>query len=117
MKEQPDSSEPVASVRARRISTTDDGSASVVEEDVGVVVEAPITIDVEGIENYTLLCTPRDTQALALGFLFTEGIIEHMSEVVHVEHCGDAPGTIRVRLTGGVPKIGDPSRNLLIVSS
>jgi len=117
MKDHLDNSEPVSSVRARRISTTDASGASVVEEDVGVAVEAPITIDVEGIENYTLLCTPTDTRALALGFLFTEGIVEATSEVVHLEPCGDAPGIIRVRLAAGVPKIGDPSRNLLIVSS
>jgi len=117
MKLQPDNSEPVASVRARRVSTTENFDASVVEEDVAVVVEAPLTIDVEGIENYTLLCTPSDTRALALGFLYTEGIVEDTSEVVHLEPCEDAPGTIRVRLSGGVPKIGDPSRNLLIVSS
>ena len=117
MTNQRDKPEPVASVRARRVSTTENTDASVVEEDVGVVVEAPLTVDVEGIENYTLLCTPSDTRALALGFLFTEGIVESLSEVVHLEPCEDVQNVIRVRLTGGVPKIGDPSRNLLIVSS
>jgi FdhD protein len=117
MKKQPDNSEPVESVRARRVSTTENSHASVCEEDVSVVVEAPVTLDVEGIENYTLLCTPKDTRALALGFLFTEGIVDEMSQVIHLDHCEEAPGVIRVRLSGAVPKIGDPSRNLLIVSS
>lgn len=117
MTKQRDKPEPVASVRARRVSTTENTDASVVEEDVGVVVEAPLTIDVEGIENYTLLCTPSDRRALAFGFLFTEGIVDSLSEVVHLELCEDVQNVIRVRLSGGVPKIGDPSRNLLIVSS
>ena len=117
MKKRPDNSEPVAFLRARRVSTTENTDAPVVEEDVGVVVEVPITIDVEGIENYTLLCTPSDTRALALGFLFTEGIVENTSEVQHLEPCEDAQNVVRVRLSGGVPKIGDPNRNLLIVSS
>ena len=117
MNERYDNTEPVASLRARRISAAGESDASHVEEDVGVVVEAPITIDVEGIENYTLLCTPTDTKALALGFLFTEGIVENTSQIVHLEHCEDAADVIRVRLTDAVPKIGDPSRNLLIVSS
>lgn len=117
MSDQPYNPEPVASVRARRFSTGDDSGPSIVDEDVGVVVEAPITIDVEGVENYTLLCTPTDTKALALGFLLTEGIIDDMSQVVHLEHCVGSPGVIRVRLSGTVPSIGDPGRNLLIVSS
>jgi len=117
MTNQRDKPEPVASVRARRVSTTENTDASVVEEEVGVVVEAPLTIDVEGIENYTLLCTPLDRRALAFGFLFTEGIIDSLSEVVHLELCEDVQNVIRVRLSGGIPKIGDPNRNLLIVSS
>ena len=48
MTKQRDKPEPVVSVRARRVSTTENTDASVVEEDVGVVVEAPLTIDVEG---------------------------------------------------------------------
>ena len=117
MKEQKDNSEPVATVRARRISTAEKDHTSVVEEDVGVVVEAPLTIDVEGIENYTLLCTPSDAKALAYGFLYTEGIIDSTSQVVHLEPCEDVKNVIRVRLSGGIPRIGDPNRNLLIVSS
>ena len=109
--------EPVETLRARRISATESGEREVLAESVGVVVEAPLIIDVEGIENYTLLCTPIDTKELAVGFLLTEGILEDTSQIAHLEHCEDAPGTIRVRLTGAVPKIGDPSRNLLIVSS
>ncbi len=117
MNQQPAHTEPVSSIRARRVSIDCEGNPSVIDEDVGVAVEAPITIDVEGIENYTLLYTPTDTRALALGFLFTEGVIEDLSEVTHLEPCADSPGTIRVRLAGGIPKIGDPNRNLLIVSS
>ncbi len=109
--------EPVISLRARRLCVGNDDDVVAAEEEVGVVVEAPLTIDVEGIENYTLLCTPADRKALALGFLLTEGIIEDISQVKHLEVCGNAADVIRVRLDGPVPKIGDPSRNLLIVSS
>ena len=50
-------------VDARRVETHGT-SASWTDEEVGVVVETPITIDVDGIETYTLLCTPLDTEAL-----------------------------------------------------
>lgn len=112
-----DTFEPVKQLRARRISATESGTRETADEEVGVVVEVPLVIDVEGIENYTLLCTPTDTKALTLGFLLTEGVIDATSEITHLEHCEDDSQTIRVRLTERVPRIGDPNRNLLIVSS
>lgn len=117
MNEHSNNTEPVKFLRARRVSATNDSGTSSIEEDVGVVVEAPIAIDVEGIENYTMLCTPTHTRELAAGFLLTEGIIDDASQIVHLAHCEDDLSTIRVRLTETIPKIGDPSRNLLIVSS
>jgi FdhD protein len=99
-----------------RISTTGSDPAPI-EERVGIIPETPVTIDVEGIETYTVLCTPTDRRALAVGFLFTEGVIDSTEEITHLEECQDAENVIRVRLSGGVPRIGDSGRNLLIVSS
>lgn len=103
-------------VHALRISTGDEAHQPV-EEDVLVIKEAPITIDVEGIESYTLLSTPVDRLALAVGFLRSEGVIESMADIDVLKECDDDANTIRVRLTGKVPKIDDAGRNLLIVSS
>jgi FdhD protein len=114
--EQRKQSKPVKNVRADRVSV-EDASKRPVKEQVCVVREAPVMIDVEGIETYTILCTPAETEALALGFLFSEGVIESMSEVSVLKQCDDDPNTIRVRLTGKIPRIGDRGRNLLIVSS
>ncbi len=103
-------------VRADRIST-DDVNQPVESEQVCVVEEIPITIDVERVESYTDLCTPTDNEAMALGFLFTEGLIDTHAEVSSIKPCEDDPYTIRVRLTGDVPHIGDAGRNLLISPS
>jgi FdhD protein len=108
--------EAVRFVRADRISTGD-AKARREEENVCVVEEAPVTIDVEGVETYTLLCTPTDKRALTVGFLFTEGVVERMADINVLKECDDDPNTIRVRLAGGVPRIADAGRNLLIVSS
>jgi len=107
---------PVSSVRADRISTSDPQKQPV-EEDVCVVQEAPVKIDVEGVETYTVLCTPSDRRAMALGFLFSEGVVDSLDQVTVLKQCDDDPNTIRVRLTDDIPRIGDPGRNLLIVSS
>lgn len=103
-------------VRAGRLSTEDDSGIRQ-DERVCVIEEAPVTIDVEGVERYTILCTPTDRLALAVGFLFGEGVLKGMHDLRILKKCDDDPNTIRVRLMGKVPRIGDPSRNLLIVSS
>jgi FdhD protein len=106
----------IRTVPAQRISTADPG-ASPVDEKVDVVIESPLIIDVEGVERYTVLCTPVDRRAMALGFLFSEGVIDGMEDLSLLEACDDDPNVMRVKLKSGTPRIMDPSRNLLIVSS
>jgi FdhD protein len=84
---------------------------------VAVVREAPVTIDVQGVERYTLLCTPDDNLALATGFLLSEGVIDSLDDIASLEACKDDPDTVRVRLKDHVPRIDNADRNLLIVSS
>ncbi|MBM4236456.1 MAG: formate dehydrogenase accessory sulfurtransferase FdhD [Firmicutes bacterium] len=46
-----------------------------------VVIEAPLTIYLNGSELVTLLCTPEKIDYLALGFLRSEGFITAMDEI------------------------------------
>jgi FdhD protein len=115
MAESDQTPESTREVRADRVAT--DASVPPEAEIVCVVQEVPVTIDVDGVETYTVLCTPTDPQAMAVGFLYTEGVIDSMRDVKAVKSCDDDPHTIRVRLEGEVPRIADPGRNLLIVSS
>ena len=103
-------------VNADRIATGDAATGPQAEE-VCVITETPLTIDVEGIETYTTLCTPTARRALGVGFLFTEGVIERFGDIEVVKLCDDDPDTLRVRLVDPVPRIDDAGRNLLIVSS
>jgi len=103
-------------VWARRISTGD-ANGPPEEGRVGVVLEAPVTIDVNGEDSYTVLCTPESKQALALGFLYSEGIIDSAADVALLKQCPDDPNVLRVKLARSAPRNGAPSRNLLIVSS
>jgi FdhD protein len=104
----------IRKIPARRFSTA---GGPPVDENVSVVLEAPVTIDVQGVESYTLLCTPDDNLALATGFLLSEGIVDSLDDVTSLEPCKDDLATIRVRLKESVPRIHDAGRNLLIVSS
>jgi FdhD protein len=49
-----------------------------------VVEEAQICISVNGAELATFMCTPRDLEVMALGFLANEGVIDQLADVRHV---------------------------------
>lgn len=50
-----------------------------------ITEEAPVRIHVDGNELATLMCTPRNLDELALGFLTAEGVIHGLDDVRMVE--------------------------------
>jgi FdhD protein len=52
-----------------------------------VIVEAPVSLTVNGEVWLNFMCTPVDLDALAIGFLFNEGYIQTMDEVASVRIC------------------------------
>ena len=59
--------------------TVDHGGAEIV--DGGVIEESLLSIFVNGQELATVMCSPLDQEALALGFLYNEGVINSLDEV------------------------------------
>ena len=55
--------------------------------DAETIVEAPVSLTVNGQVWLTFMCTPIDLEAMAVGFLFNEGMIETMDEVEDVRVC------------------------------
>jgi FdhD protein len=55
--------------------------------ETNVIVEAPVSLTVNGRPWQTFRCTPHDLEALAIGFLFTEGLIESMADIAVVQVC------------------------------
>ncbi len=51
------------------------------------IVETPVSLTVNGTVWLTFMCTPIDLEAMAVGFLYNEGIIETMDEVADVRVC------------------------------
>jgi FdhD protein len=51
--------------------------------------EAIVTLRVNGQDWVSLYCTPRDLRELALGFLYSEGLIKGLEDVVLVRECQD----------------------------
>jgi FdhD protein len=56
------------------------GTGAVKERDL-VVREAPVTIFLNDVDLVTLLCSPKDLEYLAVGFLFAEGIIKGKKDI------------------------------------
>ncbi|UCG33517.1 MAG: formate dehydrogenase accessory sulfurtransferase FdhD [Phycisphaerales bacterium] len=79
-----------------------------------VVVESVLTIMIEDIGSLTVLCTPNDTLALAVGFLFAEGIITGPEEITRLTQRAD-PLVVAVRVDN--PEQVVAGRNLIVTSS
>lgn len=55
--------------------------------DAGTIVEMPVSLTVNGEVWLTFMCTPVDLEALAVGFLYNEGIIKKINEVEDARVC------------------------------
>ena len=70
-----------------------------------VVVEEPLEIRLAGEPFQVLMRLPGLEKELALGFLYTEGIVQKLSEVITIHFCGTAtdptlpPNVVDVKLT------------------
>ena len=87
-----------------------------VKEAREVIREGPLTIDVKDVGAYTIMCTPSDLTALAVGFAFSEGLIERREDIHVLMKCPKDPNVIRMQIAkkDGANKL---QRHLLIVSS
>jgi FdhD protein len=52
-----------------------------------VIVESPVSLTVNGKVWLSFMCTPSDLDALAVGFLYNEGLIKTFEEVASVRIC------------------------------
>lgn len=53
----------------------------------GVISEFPVSLTVNGEVWLTFMCTPAQLEALAIGFLYNERIIETLDEIIDVRLC------------------------------
>ena len=55
--------------------------------DAETIVEAPVSLTVNGAVWLSFMCTPVNLEALSVGFLYNEGIIEAIEEVADARVC------------------------------
>jgi FdhD protein len=73
---------------------------SVSEIEDTIVREFPLTIVLNNQELVTMLCSPSNQKELAVGFLYSEGLIETREEIKNVT-LHEGTGVIRVETEGG----------------
>ena len=81
-----------------------------------VVRENPLTVEIKGVGTYTMMCTPCDETALAVGFAFSEGLLRNKNDIHLLEVCPDNRQVIRMRLADGNEET-NKQRRILITSS
>jgi FdhD protein len=70
--------------RIDRLRITKVSSGKKEESEDLVVTEAPLTILLNDHRVITLLCTPQDQEHLAVGFLFSEGLLRDKKEIEEI---------------------------------
>jgi FdhD protein len=80
-----------------------------------VITEQPITVMIDGVGSFTIMSTPFEIEALAVGFIFSEGMIDSIEEVIATFTKPELPNVIGV-------EVQDPTRirvgrNLIVASS
>jgi FdhD protein len=80
-----------------------------------VIIERPVTLAVYRVGEFTLMCTPIELEALAVGFAFSEGMIDSMDDVIGIHRSEDKSEVVAL-------EINDPSkvvtgRNMIVASS
>ena len=68
-----------------------------------IITETPVSLTVNGEVWLTFMCTPVHLEALAVGFLFNEGVIRSVDEVADVRVC-EAGDNVDIWLNHGVEK-------------
>jgi FdhD protein len=58
--------------------------------DAKIIVEAPVTLTINGEDWLTFMCTPTNLEELAAGFLFNEGLVQSASDLASVYVCEQA---------------------------
>lgn len=80
-----------------------------------IIVEQAVTIMIDKVGSFTIMCTPSDLEALAVGFVFSEGMIDGIDDVIAISRKPHLPNAVGIT-------VEDPTqiaikRNMIVASS
>jgi FdhD protein len=62
-------------------------SGELTDVEADIIVEKPVVLYVNGSSWLTFMCTPNYLEALAVGFLFNEGVIKTVDQIADIHVC------------------------------
>ena len=80
-----------------------------------VVIEQAVTIMIDKVGSFTVMATPSDIEALAVGFVYSEGIIDSIDDVVAVSTKPQLPNVVGIQVHN--PTRISIRRNMIVASS
>jgi len=80
-----------------------------------VATERAITLMIDQVGSFTVMCTPTQIEALAAGFLFSEGLIECAEDIASIAVGQANPDAVAIQLSDPAP--AGVQRNLIVASS
>lgn len=105
---------PQRSILRTQITEWEDGVATAADD--YLAVEEPLEISVCGKPLAVTMRTPGHDRELVAGFLWTEGVVEELDQIVSIELVEDDAqkgNRISVELRGGIPEIVGEGRNFV----
>ncbi len=102
-------------MQAVKIHRFSHGALQAKEVDDLVATEQAVSIVVDEVGTFTILCTPTDIEAMAVGFVFAEGMIDTLDDVLDISVSQRDPSVIGIKVQE--PSRVVPGRNLIIASS
>ena len=80
-----------------------------------VVVEQAVTVMVDKVGSFTIMATPVDIEALAVGFVYSEGMIDSIDDIVAVSTKPQLPNVVGITVHN--PTRISIRRNMIVASS
>ncbi len=80
-----------------------------------VVIEQPVTVMIDRVGSFTIMATPLDIKALAVGFAYSEGMIDSIDDVVDVSTKPQLPNVVGIQVHN--PTRIAVRRNMIVASS
>lgn len=99
-------------IHAYRLS---DQAPDALKTDDEVVVEVAVTVMIDKIGSFTLMATPCDIEALAVGFAHAEGMIDSRDDVVGISVSEKDPSVVGLEVAD--PSRASAGRNMIVMSS
>jgi len=80
-----------------------------------IAVERAITLMIDQVGSFTVMCTPTHVEALAAGFMFAEGLIDDADDIIAIAPGRSSPDAVAIQLSD--PTRSTVERNLIVASS